>query len=76
MLRISQFKKFANTPQFYTPKTITAEDAEAWGQKNQDLVRSFKQNVDALAKENFTTNQMSGGNVFEVDPKKDNWLKI
>lgn len=75
MLRISQFKKFANTPQFYTPKTITAEDAEAWGQKNQDLVRSFKQNVDELALENFNTNFASDGNVFEVDPKKDNWLK-
>lgn len=73
---ISNFKKFADYAPIYIPKNIVTKDkANAWAQdpNNANIVREFKQNVDALAKENYVSNAVKDNELVKVN-KKDNGL--
>lgn len=73
---ISNFKKFADYAPIYIPKNIVTKDkAHAWAQdpNNANIVREFKQNVDALAKENYVSNAVKDNELVKVN-KKDNGL--
>lgn len=73
---ISNFKKFADYTPIYIPKNIVTKDkANAWAQdpNNANIVREFKQHVDALAKENYVSNAVKDNELVKVN-KKDNGL--
>lgn len=73
---ISNFKKFADYAPIYIPKNIVTKDkANVWAQdpNNANIVREFKQHVDALAKENYVSNAVKDNELVKVN-KKDNGL--
>ncbi len=75
-LNINNFKKFADYAPIYIPKnTVTKDEANVWAQdpNNSNIVREFKQNVDALAKENYISNAVKDNELLQTD-KKDNWF--